>query len=257
MADNKRVFLVLKACTLDGSAWRFIQQFNRTSNGRAAILALKLQNKGGLALTNQKEEAYHLLHNTQYKGERHNFGFVKYTDIHTGAHAKLEECNKPLAETRKVTLFLAGIQDPKLQNGKDIIIGNKKKKNSFQSTQAYLGLLVINRQTLAKAKRQVAATKTNTKPTGAKRFSKKQNILFVSKKYSKNVWWNVFNQDERKYVMSLWPPNNKQKVDKVPTGENQEKAPSEQGRQFGRAAHKKEKRETQRRSDLLRPSWPT
>ena len=156
-------------------------------------------------MTNQKEEAYHLLHNTQYKGERHNFGFVKYTDIHTGAHAKLEERNKPLAETRKVTLFLAGIQDPKLQNGKDIIIGNKKKKNSFQSTQAYLGLLVINRQTLAKAKRQVAATKTNTKPTGAKRFSKK----LVAKKYLKHVWWNVPDQAKRKYVTSLRPAQGK------------------------------------------------
>ena len=138
------MFSVLKACTLDSPAWQFIQQFDHTSNGRAAILALNLQNKGGSALTNQKEEAYHLLHNILYKGERQNFGFVEHTGIHTRAHAELKECNNPLAETQKVTLFLTDIQDPKLQNSKDIITANEQKKNSFRLTQIYLGSLVIN-----------------------------------------------------------------------------------------------------------------
>ena len=28
LADNKRVFGILKSCTLEGPAWRFIQQFD-------------------------------------------------------------------------------------------------------------------------------------------------------------------------------------------------------------------------------------
>ena len=116
-ANNKCILTVLKACTLNGPAWCFVQQFNQTSNRRAAILALKLQNKGGSILTNRKEEAYNLLHNTLYKGKRRNFGFVEYTGIHTGAHTELKECNKPLPETHKVKLF-AGIQDPNYKTEK-------------------------------------------------------------------------------------------------------------------------------------------
>ena len=41
-----------------------------TSNKRVVILALKLQNEGGLVLTNRKVKAYNLLHNTLYKGKR-------------------------------------------------------------------------------------------------------------------------------------------------------------------------------------------
>ena len=111
---------------------------------------------------NRKEEAYNLLHNTLYKGKRRNFGFVKYAGIHTNAHAELEECNKLSPKTRKVTLFLAGIQDPKLQNGKDInttmpestlkrkhnSIAYRQNRECVASGESYMPLWVCPSRTL-------------------------------------------------------------------------------------------------------------
>ena len=65
-----------------------------------------------------------------------------------------------LDENKKVTDFLGGITDPRLQNTMDNILGDPVKMNSFEACQQYLKTLVANKQELAKTMRTINAVGT-------------------------------------------------------------------------------------------------
>ena len=69
---NARVFEVLKSLTMDGPGWTFICTFNRTKDGRGAVMALRLQAEGDSATLTRKEHAYKSIHTIQYTGPGHN-----------------------------------------------------------------------------------------------------------------------------------------------------------------------------------------
>ena len=57
-----------------------------------------------------------------------------------------------MPESKKVSDFLKGITDPKLESAVPVVLGDLKMLNDFQKCQQYLSTTVENRATLEKSK---------------------------------------------------------------------------------------------------------
>ena len=62
----------------------------------------------------RKAAAYASIINAAFQGNRRGYTFANYVTIHQEAHNELLDLDEPVAESKKVTDFLAGIQDPGL-----------------------------------------------------------------------------------------------------------------------------------------------
>ena len=136
--DNRRVFDILKPLVQEGRGNTLIREFDATRDGRAAYMALKAHCMGEGPTTSKRAKAYGMITRAQYTGKSRNFTFDDYILQHKKAHLMLEETGEPLAETKKVTDFLAGINCEKLEYGKTYIHMTPALKASFHLTQNHL-----------------------------------------------------------------------------------------------------------------------
>jgi hypothetical protein len=76
--DNRTLYDEFKPLVVDGPGWSFIKKFDRTKNGRGAVLALKSQAEGTSAKLTRKQTAYASLASSTYLGPRKGFTFANY-----------------------------------------------------------------------------------------------------------------------------------------------------------------------------------
>jgi hypothetical protein len=200
---------------VEGAGWAFIKKFDCSKNGRGAVLALKRQAKGNLAKRTQKAKAYENLAQARYRGERQNFEFSNYVQIHQDAHNELLELGEPVPETKKVQDFLSGILDFRLHVDKDIVLGTGVSLQDFKECQQYLSTLVNNTLAQSKADHHFGAAnrhdhddevppkkkawKEDWKKKPKKNFSKYKPKDIAVRLYSNNEW-NAMDDDEKAEV---------------------------------------------------------
>jgi hypothetical protein len=155
--DNKTLYDELKPLVMDGPGWSFIKQFDKAKDGRKAFLALKSQAEGQAAKLNRKTKAYAQIEQSVYRGPRRGFTFDSYVSLHQEAHNELLDLGEPVSESKKVTSFLRGVQDPKLDSGKVNVYGDAAKLDDFQATQQYLKTLVQTMTEQTKMERNVSS----------------------------------------------------------------------------------------------------
>ena len=163
--DNRRVYDLLKPLIVEGPGWSFIQTYSRTRDGRAAFLSLKRQAEGRSAVATRKAKAYATLKNATYSGKG-KFTFDQYVGIHQRGHNELLDLEEPVAETKKVADFIAGITDPKLETAKNVVDGDETKLTDFEECQQFFMTVVSNAKTRhqgASETRQVAKVHTGGK----------------------------------------------------------------------------------------------
>ena len=148
--DCKRVFDILKPLVMEGPGWPFVQPFNRKRDGRAAFKALKAQAEGRSAIATRKAKAYAMLTTAIFTGKG-KFSFDQYVGRHQQAHNELLFMEEPVAETKKVTDFLAGIRDPKLETAIQTCMGDEQKLTNFELCQQYFKTVVENTKTRTKS----------------------------------------------------------------------------------------------------------
>ena len=78
--------------------------------------------EGRSAIATRKAKAYAMVTTAIFTGKG-KFSFDQYVGRHQQAHNELLFLEEPVAETKKVTDFLAGIRDPKLETA-DIDVSN-------------------------------------------------------------------------------------------------------------------------------------
>ena len=142
--DNTTLYEELKPLVINGAGWSFIKQFDRTKNGRGAFLALKNQAEGQSAKLTRKTEAYATLKAASYRGRNGPNTFQRYVEIFQEAFNELADLEEPVPESKKVSDFLAGISDPILKTGKDVVLGDPVKLADFTECQQYLSTLAVN-----------------------------------------------------------------------------------------------------------------
>jgi hypothetical protein len=286
--DNTRLYNDLKPLVIEGAGWAFIKKFDRSKNGRGAVLALKRQSEGNSAKRTRKAKAYASLAQARYRGERRNFEFGNYVQIHQDAHNELLDLEEPVPETKKVQDFLSGILDARLQTGKDIVLGTAIYLQDFEECQQYLSTLVSNTSTQAKNDRHIgSAHRTDNHDDDGeppkKRFKKKLPFKkgakdgdfskhkpkkpLTNRSYSNNEW-KAMEDDERAEVRALREAKKsgtgQRKLGSVTSITDEPprmeadpiKEKTEQGRkggnagdQFGRRAHMSEKSATDPKDD--------
>ena len=148
--DNKRVFDLLKPFVMEGPGWPFVQPFNKKRDGRAAFRALKAQAEGRSAIATRKAKAYAMIATAVFTGKG-KYSFDQYVGRHQQAHNELLFLEEPVAETKKVTDFLAGIRDPKLETAIQSCMGDELKLTNFELCQQYFKTIVENTKMRAKS----------------------------------------------------------------------------------------------------------
>jgi hypothetical protein len=154
--DNQRVYDEFKNLVVKGPGSRFVKAFYRAKDGRGAILALKRQCEGTSAVQSCNAAAYARIALAHYNGQKRGFTFDTYVHLHQSAHNTLSELNEPVPETKKVTDFLAGINDSRHSNAKDFILADPTKLNDFEACQQFSQTLIYNKTTQEKHERQIS-----------------------------------------------------------------------------------------------------
>jgi hypothetical protein len=147
---------------VDGPGWSFIKKFDKTKDGRGAVLALKAQAEGTSAKLTRKQAAYASLSSSAYLGPRKGFTFANYVTLHQTAHNELLDLEEPVSESKKVTDFLKGIRDSALNTGKSIVLGDAIKLGCFEECQQYLSTIVQNMAAQSKSERHVSSASTDS-----------------------------------------------------------------------------------------------
>jgi hypothetical protein len=89
-------------------------------------------------LSYKKILAYESIKTARYNGRSNRYGFDAYVATHQKAHNELLALGEPVAETKKVNDFLAGITAQNLSMAKLVIQGDNDKKDHFEACQQYL-----------------------------------------------------------------------------------------------------------------------
>ena len=264
--DNKRVFDILKPFVMEGQGWPFLQTFNKKRDGRAAFKALKSQAEGKSAIATRKAKAYNMLATATYTGKG-KFSFDQYVARLQQAHNELLFLEEPVAETKKVTDFLAGIRDPKLETAIQGCMGDELKLTNFEVCQQYFKTIVENTKTRTKSPSDVreiskVGVEKDKKKAKHKKDKSKSNdddktpsgIAIHSGQYSAKDYNKLKPFEKAKVKQLREEAKKKEKKDKsdarsVAVVATQEEAPpddnegtktpvvSNAGKQFGRAAH--------------------
>jgi hypothetical protein len=261
--DNKRVFDILKPFVMEGPGWPFVQPCNRKRDGRAAFKALKSQAEGRSAIATRKARAYAMVTTAVFTGKG-KFSFDQYVGKHQQAHNELLFLEEPVAETKKVTDFLAGIRDPKLETAIQTCMGDEQKLTNFELCQQYFKTIVENTKTRTKSPsdiREIAKVGIAKDKKKAKQKKSKSNdddkspsgIAIHSGQYSAKDYNKLKPFEKAKVKQLREEAKNKEKKEKsearsVAAVTTQEEAPpddegketlvpSNAGKQFGRAAH--------------------
>ena len=227
--DNRTLYDELKPLVIDGPGWGFIKQFDKTKDGRSAVLALKSQAEGLAAKLTRKMKAYSSIKQSVYRGPRRGFTFDSYVSLHQEAHNELLDLEEPVSELKKVTDFLKGIQDPELKAGKVAVLGDPTKLGSFQETQQFLKTLVHTMQQQSKLERHVSSvTKSGGRGAGGGGGSLVDKIKGGS--YSRKQF-NSLTQEEKDRVAKYRAEANKKKRSKKHEKEKKRKLAKAQSEQ--------------------------
>jgi hypothetical protein len=156
--DNHSLFDMLKSLVIDGPGWPFIQRYDSARNGRAAVIALRIQCEGRASVSLRKQQAYKRIADSHYSGERTRFSFTDFVTVHQEGHNVLLECKEPVAEGKKVTDFLDRISDERMNVAKGVVMSNEAYLESFSKTQTFMSQFVKTAATQSRVNRNLSST---------------------------------------------------------------------------------------------------
>lgn len=269
--DNARLYRELKSVIVNGEGWTYIKRYEKRQDGREAYMALKLQCEGTASKITRKNKAYASIATAAYSGERRTFRFQDYINIHQNAHNEIYDCDptEAVPESKKVSDFLKGITDPKLESAITVVLGDTHYMNDFQACQQYLSTTVENRGTLDKSKDKRSISAVNTQDGGGRRSAGGAGTAKLPKGFKlENKWYpkkifNLLSQAQKKQLQEWGKKDSSNTPDKrsvaalkkeikdeirnelaAVDGEEEESEDDTEsaGRKFGRGAHKKSKK---------------
>lgn len=200
--DNPRFYRELKSFIVNGEGWSYIKRFERQQDGRSAYLALRSQCEGTASKITRKNRAYASISNASYNGQRRQYKFQDYINVHQAAHNEILDCDptEAVPESKKVADFLKGITDPKLESAVSVVLGDTKLLNDFQACQQYLSTTVENRATLEKSKERNISGISKSEGGGSKKEKKlPKNFKLENKWYPPSIF-KLLSDDQKKQL---------------------------------------------------------
>ncbi|MGH3055021.1 MAG: hypothetical protein ACRDL7_08605 [Gaiellaceae bacterium] len=160
---------VLKSLLLEGPGWNWIIHLDQSRDGRKAWQALKSHYEGDSNVNRNKDEAYASIASATYQGERKNFTFETYMNIHQRAHQDLQRLGEPVPEMKKVRDFLLHIHDPLLTAGKSTVLATTTMLENFTEASNFLSNFVVRTKAMSKTERQVSGVEAGRGRTNRSR----------------------------------------------------------------------------------------
>jgi hypothetical protein len=136
--DNRLVWTMLRTVFHGGPGWNWILSFSRTSNGRAAYLAVKSHYLGEAFQSRIRSAADKILDGTFFDGKARTFTFERYCERLNNAFTDLEESGETVDVERKVRILLRGITDPTLEAAKNQVLATAALRTTFESAVNYI-----------------------------------------------------------------------------------------------------------------------
>ncbi|MGH7974125.1 MAG: hypothetical protein ACREBR_01265 [bacterium] len=258
--DNRVVYGIIKSLVLEGPGWNWIIHLDREENGRAAWKAIKDHYEGKSETSRRKDEAYKSLGNSLYVGERKNFTFEVYTNIHQKAHQDLMRMGEPVPENRKVQIFMDNIRDSYLTAGKAAVLASETMSSNFVVAANYLANFVARMKSSFDNDRRVSAFDARRPPfgkigrgrgsgrgrgrgggRGRGRSGDHGRSNFGEDKYHSWAEWSKLSQEQKSKIFQLREEKKKRKISAVTTADavsNNSKTEDNAGDQFGRQVHR-------------------
>ena len=205
--DTKRLFDLLKPLVVDGPGWTFCQSYKRNKEGRKAYLAIKAQAEGTAARHSKKAKAYAIIATASFTGQKGRTNLDTYIHQHQKAHNILKECDEPVPETKKVTDFLTGLTDPRLNTAKSVIHSDAAKLANFEQCQQYVKTIFNNIKisSQAAAGRKIAAVQRKRRPGN-------KNKPRVRAGHYEADEWRQLTEEEQSKVRKLREEKKKRKA---------------------------------------------
>ncbi len=105
LADMVTVYNVLHACWGKSNWWSHVKKFGKTKNGRQVYWTLHTLLLGGQRVVSTRSAIMTKLQSFRYEGDRKNFNFDKYVNLHIEQHNQHDDLQEyrvvPLAENLK------------------------------------------------------------------------------------------------------------------------------------------------------------
>ncbi|MGH7974029.1 MAG: hypothetical protein ACREBR_00785 [bacterium] len=257
--DNIKVYGIIKSLALEGPGWNWIIHLDREQNGRNAWKALTSHYEGDSMQSRTVDEAYKNIANAHYSGERRNFTFETFTNIHQRAHQDLKRLGEIVTEKKKVRDFINNIHDPNLGIGKANVLAHAPYSNDFTLASNYLSNFVVRfKSNAAVERRGVSALEA-----GRGRFSRggcgrgrgrgrgregrgnrggRSYGGDVTNRHYPPAEWAKLSYEDKTKVLEMRENNKKRKSSAVTTlvAETANNNPNDNdGDQFGRQVHNK------------------
>jgi hypothetical protein len=162
LADMVMVYNVLHACWGKSSWWSHVKKFRKTKNRRQLYRTLHTILLGGQSVVLTGSAIVTKLQSFRYEGDRKNFNFDKYVNLHIekhNQHVDLQEYGvAPLAENLKTLWFQEGIRDSSFNAVKASINANRANFTDFDSVKdAYVEFKCTDNPTNDPRTQQVAS----------------------------------------------------------------------------------------------------
>jgi hypothetical protein len=139
LAKMVMIYNILHACWGKLSWWSHVKNFSKTKNRRHVYRTLHTILLGGQRVVSTGSAIVTKLQSFRYEGDRKNFNFDKYVNLHIeqhNQHADLQEYGvAPLAKNLKTLWFQEGIRDPSLNAVKASINANRANFTYFDSVK--------------------------------------------------------------------------------------------------------------------------
>lgn len=142
--DNKLVYNMLKAACVKSDAWTWIQDYDKTSNGRKAWQALVAHYDGVGELNKRVERAKEEISRLHYKDEK-VYPFERYvTKLKENFFVLAKDKDENLTERQRVDILMKGIRssDANIVAAKTDVY--KDYRSDFNAATSFLSGLVAN-----------------------------------------------------------------------------------------------------------------
>ncbi len=148
-----------------------MKKFSKIKNGRQIYRTLHTLLLGGQCVVSTRSAIVTKLQSFRYEGDRKNFNFDKYVNLHVeqhNQHADLQEYRvAPLAENLKILWFQDGIRDSSLNAVKVLINANHANFTDFDSVKdAYVEFKCTENPTNDPKTQKVASVARNGRRGG-------------------------------------------------------------------------------------------
>jgi hypothetical protein len=136
--DSRAVYDVIASSTLGTTSYAYVKKFDKSRNGRLALLALKFQFGGEAYDLTQSVAANDVIRSSTFSGPTRKYTYDQHVAKFEDAFNELALLDEPVPEASKVRLFCKSLKEKFMKASAIDTQMNKETASSFSLATAHL-----------------------------------------------------------------------------------------------------------------------